>query len=180
MQPTSPSSEQHRQQAPHSLTVAVVTVSDSRTLETDEGGKLIADLLVQQQHQVHSRHLVSDDVASIQQLLQRLLSDSQCQTILVTGGTGMGGRDRTPEAIEALYDATLPGYGELFRALSFQEIGAAAMLSRASAGRVGKTMIFTMPGSPHGVRLAMVKLILPELAHLVHHASSNSDSRELR
>jgi molybdenum cofactor biosynthesis protein B len=96
--------------------------------------------------------------------------DEAPDAILITGGTGLAARDQTTEAIEALYDARIPGYGELFRMLSYQEIGPASMLSRASGGRRGKQVILTMPGSPAGVQLAMEKLIVPELPHLVHHA----------
>ena len=100
----------------------------------------------------------------------QLLEAESCEALLITGGTGLAARDCTPEAIEPLFDAVIPGYGELFRMLSFEEIGAAAMLSRASGGRVGRKVVLTMPGSPAGVRLAMEKLIVPELAHLILHA----------
>ena len=164
------------------LKVAVLTVSDTRTFENDLGGNLIQSLIEQAGHKVVSREIVKDELEAIQQCTLRLLGDSQeastqgdslgeaPDAILITGGTGLAARDQTTEAIEALYDARIPGYGELFRMLSYQEIGPASMLSRASGGRRGKQVILTMPGSPAGVQLAMEKLIVPELPHLVHHA----------
>ena len=113
---------------------------------------------------------MADETDPIRSAAARLLASPECEAVLVTGGTGLAARDCTPEAVESLYDAVIPGYGELFRMLSFSEIGSASMLSRASGGRVGKKVILTMPGSPAGVRLAMERLIVPELAHLVHHA----------
>lgn len=161
---------EHREQAEQSLFVAVLTVSDTRTLETDLGGNLIQSLLEQAGHTVSERRIVKDETALIQGVAKELLSAPKVDALLVTGGTGLAARDQTTEAIEALYDASIPGYGELFRMLSYQDIGAAAMLSRASGGRHGKQVVLTMPGSPAGVQLAMEKLIIPELPHLVHHA----------
>lgn len=167
----SQSTQQHRMEAKPSVLVAIITVSDSRTLENDGGGLLIQELLIAAEHRIHSRQIVPDEPNQLREVVQSLLADRNCQAILMTGGTGIGPRDTTPEAVEPLYEATIPGYGELFRMLSFQEIGAAALLSRASAGRVDGRVLFTMPGSPHGVRLAMEKLIVPDLHHFVHHAS---------
>jgi molybdenum cofactor biosynthesis protein B len=174
--------QEHRKKAESRLKVAVLTVSDTRTFENDLGGNLIQSLIEQAGHKVVSREIVKDELESIQQCTLRLLGDNQeasiqgdsldeaPDAILITGGTGLAARDQTTEAIEALYDARIPGYGELFRMLSYQEIGPASMLSRASGGRRGKQVILTMPGSPAGVQLAMEKLIVPELPHLVHHA----------
>lgn len=174
--------QEHRKKAESRLKVAVLTVSDTRTFENDLGGNLIQSLIEQAGHKVVSREIVKDELEAIQQCTLRLLGDSQeasiqedslgeaPDAILITGGTGLAARDQTTEAIEALYDARIPGYGELFRMLSYQEIGPASMLSRASGGRRGKQVILTMPGSPAGVQLAMEKLIVPELPHLVHHA----------
>jgi len=184
--------QEHRKKAESRLKVAVLTVSDTRTFENDLGGNLIQSLIEQAGHKVVSREIVKDELEAIQQCTLRLLGDNQeasiqkasiqeagtqgdslgeaPDAILITGGTGLAARDQTTEAIEALYDARIPGYGELFRMLSYQEIGPASMLSRASGGRRGKQVILTMPGSPAGVQLAMEKLIVPELPHLVHHA----------
>lgn len=148
----------------------MLTVSDTRTLETDEGGRLIETLLHNAGHTMRARRIVPDECKRIRAVARELLTTEGVQALLVTGGTGLAARDQTTEAIEAIYDAVIPGYGELFRMLSFQEIGPSAMLSRASAGRVGQQVVITMPGSPAGVRLAMEQLIVPELPHLVFHA----------
>jgi len=167
---TSESTQKHRRDAARSIRASILTVSDTRTLDDDLVGKLIEELLLAAGHQVHVREIVPDETVQIRTVAERLLSAPECEAVLVTGGTGLAARDCTPEAIESLYDAVIPGFGELFRMLSFEEIGSASMLSRASGGRVGKKVILTMPGSPAGVRLAMERLIVPELAHLVHHA----------
>jgi molybdenum cofactor biosynthesis protein B len=167
---TSASTQEHRRKAARSILVSIMTVSDTRTLETDLGGKLIEELLLAAGHQVVVRRIVQDEIELIRNAAIELVEREDCEALLVTGGTGLAARDCTPEAIESLYDAFIPGYGELFRMLSFAEIGSASMLSRASGGRVGKKVILTMPGSPAGVRLAMERLIVPELPHLVHHA----------
>lgn len=164
-------SQEHKRRAAKQLSVSVLTVSDTRTLENDLGGQLIAELLLQAGHLVLDRRLVPDETILIRQAAESMIEAVGCEALLVTGGTGLAARDCTPEAIEALYDAMIPGYGELFRMLSFEEIGSAAMLSRASGGRVGTKILLTMPGSPAGVRLAMERLIVPELAHLVHHVA---------
>jgi molybdenum cofactor biosynthesis protein B len=167
---TSESTQKHRRDAARSICVSILTVSDTRTLDNDLGGKLIEDMLLAAGHLVQLREIVADETDQIRSAAARLLASPECEAVLVTGGTGLAARDCTPEAVESLYDAVIPGYGELFRMLSFSEIGSASMLSRASGGRVGKKVILTMPGSPAGVRLAMERLIVPELAHLVHHA----------
>ena len=168
----SESTQSHKRSAPKCLMVGILTVSDTRTLESDEGGRLIEQYLVSAGHSVKERMIVRDERELISQSARQLLFLDGVHALLVTGGTGLSARDQKTEGIETLYDAVIPGYGELFRMLSFQEIGSSAMLSRASAGRHGKQIIITMPGSPAGVRLAMERLILPELAHLVHHAGN--------
>ncbi len=166
----SESTQEHRRQAAKPITVSILTVSDTRTLENDLGGQLIAELMEASGNSVLHRAIVVDETHSIRKAAKEMIEAEGCEALLITGGTGLAARDCTPEAIEPLYDASIPGYGELFRMLSFAEIGSASMLSRASGGRVGKKVILTMPGSPAGVRLAMEKLIVPEIAHLVHHA----------
>lgn len=167
---TSKSTSLHREKAGTHANVSVLTISDTRTLETDLGGKLIADLCQAAGYKIIERSIVVDEIQPIRSSVLGLLGHADCEAILITGGTGLAARDRTVDAVEALYDNAVPGYGELFRMLSYQDIGPASMLSRASAGRVGKKLIFTMPGSVAGVQLAMEKLIIPELPHLIYHA----------
>jgi len=148
----------------------VITVSDTRTLETDTGGALVAELLDKDGHQVVARHIVPDDPPAMRSLLTELGGAGQIDAVLMTGGTGITSRDQTYETVSSLLTRQLPGYGELFRMLSFEEIGAAAMLSRAVGGLIDRLVVLTMPGSPAGVRLAMERVILPELGHLVREA----------
>ena len=143
----------------------MITVSDTRTLETDTGGQTIVDLLSAAGHTLVARHILRDEPAPMRALLVELSGRDDIQAILMTGGTGLGSRDQTYETVCALLTKPLPGYGELFRQLSYLEIGAPAMLSRATGGLIGQTVVLTMPGSPAGVKLAMHQLILPELAH---------------
>lgn len=166
----SQSVSQHRADAPRSIRCGVVTISDTRTLETDTGGQTIVELLARAGHLVGGRRLVKDEPDQVREAVTSLAADPDIDAILLTGGTGISSRDRTYETIAQLLTKTLPGYGELFRSLSYQEIGPAAMLSRAIGGLYGQTVVLTMPGSPAAVRLAMEKLILPELAHLVREA----------
>ncbi len=162
--------EQHRSEAPRSVRCAVVTISDTRTLATDTGGQTIVDLLGAAGHTIADRQIVPDEPDRIRALVQRYLDRDDVEAVLLTGGTGLGSRDQTFETLSAMLTKPLPGYGELFRMLSFQEIGPAAMLSRAVAGLIGRTVVLTMPGSRAGVQLAMEKLILPELGHMVREA----------
>lgn len=160
--------EQHRNEAGQSALVAhVVVVSSTRTVAEDGSGKVIATLLEQHGHQVGSRVVVDDDIAAIRRRVEQLAA-ADAEVVVLTGGTGLTGRDLTPEALEPLFTRTLDGFGELFRWLSYQEIGAAAMLSRAVGGLVGRTLVLALPGSTAACRLAMEKLVLPELRHLVH------------
>ena len=171
MSETVPSVEQHRSEGPASVRCAVVTVSDTRTLETDRGGRLIIDLLTPAGHTVSARHVItSDDPEQIGPLLKELAARDDVDAILLTGGTGIGSRDQTFETVSGLLAKTLPGYGELFRMLSFDQVGPAAMLSRAIGGVMGGKILLTMPGSPAAVQLAMERLIVPELGHLVREA----------
>jgi molybdenum cofactor biosynthesis protein B len=159
--------KEHRASAPEALRVAVLTVSDSRTAETDSSGALIAERLEAVGHGVADRAIVPDEPARIRPLLESWRDRDDVDAVLVTGGTGISPRDLTFETVVALLTKPLPGFGELFRMLSYQEVGAAAMLSRAVAGLMGDTLIFVMPGSRAAVRLAIDALILPELAHAV-------------
>jgi molybdenum cofactor biosynthesis protein B len=163
--------QQHRQSAPSVVRCAVATISDTRTIETDTGGKAAIDLLSGAGHVISARELIPDDCGRIQQLLMEWTKRSDIDAIMMTGGTGLSSRDQTYETVSGLLTKTLPGYGELFRWLSYQEIGAAAMLSRAIGGLINQTVVMTMPGSPNAVRLALKQLIIPELGHLVREAS---------
>ncbi|MEN9933813.1 MAG: hypothetical protein RLZZ387_392 [Chloroflexota bacterium] len=145
---------------------AVITISDTRTEETDTSGRTIRLLLEEKQHLVARYAVVKDEPEQIVAAVRAAVT-AGCQVVLTNGGTGISTRDSTYEAIDGLLEKRLPGFGELFRALSYQEIGAAAMLSRATAGTVGDAVLFAMPGSTNAVRLAMQKLILPQLHHLV-------------
>ena len=161
---------EHRQTSPEDVACAVVTVSDTRTRDTDSGGDLVSHLLAEGGFRVLAREIIPDEPARMRALVERFRDDESIDAVLLTGGTGLSSRDQTYETISSLLTKALPGYGELFRVLSFQEIGAAAMLSRAVGGLAGRTVVLTMPGSPAAVRLAMEKLIVPELRHLVREA----------
>jgi molybdopterin adenylyltransferase len=153
-------------EAPRSLRCGIITISDTRTPETDASGAAIRAALEAEGHTVARYQLVKDEPDQIAALVRELVGDG-CQAILTNGGTGIARRDSTFEVIDALIEKRLPGFGELFRMLSYAEIGPAAMLSRATAGTVGGALIFCMPGSTGAVRLAMEKLIVPELPHLI-------------
>lgn len=162
--------QEHRRSAPHRLGFAIVTASDSRDATTDRGGPLLADLATAAGHLLAASRLVPDDAAALAGAVRAALAEPAVDVVLVTGGTGPAPRDVTVEAIRPLFEKELPGFGELFRALSFAEIGAAAMLSRATAGVARGKAIFLLPGSPAALSLAMERLVLPEIAHLVAQA----------
>ena len=147
---------------------AIITLSDSRTLETDGSGNKIAELLLANGHQVKDRALFKDEPRLLCPAIWRLVERKDIDVILTTGGTGVSWRDRSVATIEEMIDTPLPGFGELFRQLSYKQIGSGAMLSRAVAGISGGKAIFAMPGSTGAVELAMTTLILPEIRHLVH------------
>ncbi len=168
------STQEHRSKAPAIVQCFVITVSSSRTPENDEGGDLVAQLIEQGAHEVLGRTLVPDDI----KLIRNAVLDahrSDADAIIVTGGSGIGRCDVTPEALEPLISKPMPGFGEIFRALSWAEVGAATMLSRAFAGVIQSpsrsflhsAVVFVLPGSPNAIKLAMNKLIIPELGHLV-------------
>lgn len=157
----------HRAQSPSRVACFVLTISDTRTVGTDTSGRAIADLLEQAGHVVTDRQAVRDEPAQVADVIRRQLAAGAARAIITTGGTGIARRDSTYEAVTALLDKRIDGFGELFRMLSFQEIGPAAMLSRATAGVAAGCAIFMLPGSEHAVRLAMERLILPELGHVV-------------
>lgn len=160
----------HRAEAPKSLNLAVLTVSDTRTGETDTSGALIVELAEAAGHRVIERAIVPDEPDPMRSLLQGYGARDDLHAVLVTGGTGISARDQTQETVSALLTKSLPGYGELFRMLSYAEVGPACMLSRAVGGLMGRTVLLVMPGSRAAVELAMSKIILPELPHLVREA----------
>jgi molybdopterin adenylyltransferase len=162
---------EHKAHAPSEVRCYVLTISDTRTSETDTGGRAIADLLAEGGHTIAGRSIVRDDPALVATTIRQQLASSDVQAVITTGGTGITSRDSTYEAVTGLFSKQLDGFGELFRMLSYQEIGAAAMLSRACAGLVNGRIVIALPGSEHAVRLAMTKLVLPELGHLVREAS---------
>ncbi len=166
----SESTKQHRCESPKTIRSAVITISDTRTLETDRGGQLIVELMTAVGHEITSRHIVRDDPREIEPLLLKLADPAATDAILMTGGTGIAARDRTFETVSNLLTKPMPGYGELFRMLSYEDIGPAAMLSRAVGGVLNNVVVLTMPGSVAAVKLAMEKLIVPEIGHLVYEA----------
>ena len=160
----------HRAAAVAQVPTAIVCVSDTRTLETDAGGRRIAELLAAAGHPVTSREVVRDEPDAIRGALERLLRDPGVRAVIFTGGTGVAPRDVTPETLEPRLERLIPGFGELFRMLSWHDVGSAALLSRALAGIAAGRVVFALPGSRAAVELAVEKLILPELGHLAAEA----------
>ena len=161
------SADEHKAHAPSSIGCMVITCSDTRTPETDMSGQLIRKLLEERGHTVVGYHLVKDDPAQIQLWIARGTANDAVQAIIVNGGTGISRRDSTFEAVDAMLEKRLAGFGEIFRLLTFQDIGSPAIMSRATAGVINGRVLFSTPGSENAVRLAMEKLILPELGHLI-------------
>jgi molybdenum cofactor biosynthesis protein B len=159
--------DEHRARAPRTVRVFVLTVSDTRTEATDTSGQAARELCAAAGHEVAGYRILRDEPAEVRALVQELCARGAVDAILVNGGTGLSRRDSTYEALVGLLDKRLDGFGELFRALSFREIGPAAMLSRATAGVCGGVVVFATPGSTPAVRLALEQLILPELGHVV-------------
>ena len=160
----------HRLQGSQPLQVAVLTISDTRTLKTDTSGALIVELLATRGHHVVAREIVPDEPDRIRPTLLSYQSRSEVQAVLMTGGSGISPRDQTFETVSAMFTRILPGFGELFRMLSYAEIGSATILSRAVGGLMGELVVLVMPGSRAAVELAMKRIILPELGHLVQQA----------
>ena len=165
----SKSTEQHREIAARQgpVPLAIITVSDTRTRENDTGGDLIEQRAVAAGHTVVFRAIVRDEPDQIGALLDQIIAETSARLLLFTGGTGIAPRDTTYDVISRRIEKPMPGFGELFRMLSFAEVGPAAMLSRATAGVYRGRLVFSMPGSPNAVQVAMDKLIAPELQHLV-------------
>lgn len=157
----------HKAAAPRTARLFVLTISDTRTPDTDTSGRAIADLLIGAGHTVVGRAIVPDDPTRVLAVVRDVLATGEAEAIITTGGTGISPRDSTYEAISAMLDRRLDGFGELFRMLSYQEIGPAAMLSRACGGTIQGRVVFSLPGSENAVRLALTRLILPELGHVI-------------
>jgi molybdenum cofactor biosynthesis protein B len=163
--------EEHKASAPKSVGCFVLTISDTKTPDTDTSGTVIRELLRAAGHRVIESAIVRDEPAEVARIVRQACARDDVGAVLMTGGTGITSRDSTYEAVEALLDKRLPGFGELFRMLSYQEIGAAAMLSRAQMGIHARRIVVSMPGSPNACRLAVEKLVIPELPHLVREVS---------
>jgi len=170
-----PSVEEHRSQAPLSIQVGVLTISDTRNETSDISGGLIRGLLHEAGHQVVHSAIVHDEPGAIVAQVLDWVRGNEVDAVITTGGTGIAPRDRTPEALAGIFDGSLDGFGELFRMLSYREIGPAAMLSRATAGTVQGKPVFALPGSKNAVRLAMEQLILPEIGHVVFETRKGQD-----
>ncbi|MBI3072151.1 MAG: molybdenum cofactor biosynthesis protein MoaB [Deltaproteobacteria bacterium] len=156
----------HKSKAPETVRVGLLTVSDTRTTDNDEGGRSLREMCERRGHVVVAQRIVCDEATPIVAAVSEFVA-SRAEAVLVTGGTGLAPRDITIEAIAPLFEKRIDGFGELFRALSFRAIGSSAMLSRAAAGVHRGVVVFVMPGSPAAVKLAMEDLVLPELAHAV-------------
>ncbi len=159
--------EEHRAEGPDVVTCGVLTVSDTRTEETDTSGKLIVNMLCDSGHKVPFYRIVQDEPAQIRASLLEACANPEVQVVISNGGTGITRRDTTYDVVVSILEKEMPGFGELFRAVSFEEIGTAAMLTRATAGTCRDTIIMTLPGSGNACRTGLEKIILPEISHMV-------------
>lgn len=163
--------DEHKATAPVSIGCFVLTISDTKTPETDTSGTVIRELLTAGGHRVAGAAIVRDEPRDVERVVREACGHADVQAVILTGGTGITSRDSTFEAVERLLDKRLPGFGELFRMLSYQDIGPAAMLSRAQMGIHQRRIVVSLPGSPNACRLALEKLLIPELGHLVREVS---------
>lgn len=166
---------EHKAKAPDHVRCYVLSVSDTRTPDTDYSGKLVQELLRDNYQKNMGYALIKDDKELIQRALTKLKDEPRVDVVLIVGGTGISPRDVTIEACEALFDKTIDGFGEVFRTLSYEEMGTAAILSRATAGVIGEKVVVAMPGSLEAVRLAMNDILLPELSHMVYEVKKRSN-----
>ena len=173
----SESVHKHKESAPETVRVAILTISDTRTPETDTGGDVAEELLEGAGQEVVERRIVRDEVSGIRNNLIDLLARSDVDAVVTTGGTGISARDTTYEVVERMVEKRLDGFGEIFRMLSYEEIGSAAIMSRALAGSVGTKFVASLPGSRNAVRLAVEKLLVPELSHVVFELRKHQESR---
>ncbi|HSP21919.1 MAG TPA: MogA/MoaB family molybdenum cofactor biosynthesis protein [Planococcus sp. (in: firmicutes)] len=163
----------------HRISIAILSVSDTRDQRTDESGKLIRKLAQEKDLEIAAYEIVKDDAAEIRKTVSQMLEHEGVDAVITTGGTGIAKRDVTLEAVTPLFDKELPGFGELFRFLSYTEdIGSKALLSRAAAGTSAHKALFVLPGSRGAVRLAMEKLILPEIRHIIFELTKHRQVRE--
>lgn len=162
---------EHKATAPAAVGCFVLTISDTKAPDTDTSGRLIRDLLAAAGHRVAGAAIVRDEPADVERVVREACARPDVQVVVCTGGTGITSRDSTFEAIERLLDKRLPGFGELFRMLSYADVGPAAMLSRAQLGIHARRIVVSLPGSPNACRLALEKLLVPELGHLVREVS---------
>jgi molybdenum cofactor biosynthesis protein B len=158
---------EHKKGSPQSVNCAVLIISDSRTEQTDESGKFLKQALSQNGHQVIAYAILKNDSEAIERKIRELLSQDELQVIITSGGTGISHRDVTVETVSSIMEKKLDGFGELFRSLSYQEIGTASIMSRAVAGVIGGKIIICIPGSLGAAKLAIDKIILPEIGHMV-------------
>ena len=173
----SESVHKHRESAPERVRVAVLTISDTRTPQTDTGGDTIVELMRGAGHEIVERSIVRDEAPGIRTKLVDLLARSDVDAVITTGGTGISARDTTYEVVDRMLEKKLDGFGEIFRVLSYEEIGAAAILSSALAGAVGPKFIACLPGSRNAVRLAVEKLLVPEISHVVFELRKHQEGR---
>jgi molybdopterin adenylyltransferase len=163
--------EEHKAHAPHCVTCVVITCSDTRTSQTDTSGQLMMRLLKEHGHDVAGYHVIKDDPAQIRRLIEEAAESDAVHAILVNGGTGISKRDSTFEAVDGMLEKRLVGFGEIFRYLTYKDIGSPAIMTRATAGVFRGRIVFSTPGSEGAVRLAMEQLILPELGHIIQQLS---------
>lgn len=149
----------------------VLTISDTRNEETDKSGKIAKELIEKDGHEISAYRIIRNEKSEIQEILDEILEDGKIDAIITIGGTGISQRDLTVEAVSELFNKEIEGFGELFRTLSFREVGEAAMISRATAGIINRKIIFCLPGSKNAVKLALTKLILPGLGHIIKEAN---------
>jgi molybdopterin adenylyltransferase len=171
----SESVHRHRESAPEHVRLAILTISDTRTPENDTGGDTIEEIMRGAGHEIVERRIVRDDAARIRTEIVNLLARPDADAVITTGGTGISARDTTYEVVDRMIEKKLDGFGEIFRALSYEEIGAAAILSRAVAGTVGTKLVACLPGSRNAVRLAVEKLLVPEIAHVIFELSKHQE-----
>ena len=173
----SESVHRHRESAPEHVRVAVLTISDTRTPETDTGGDAVVELMREAGHEIAERAIVRDEASRIRTELIDLLARADVDAVITTGGTGISARDTTYEVVDRMLEKKLDGFGEIFRVLSYEEIGAAAVLSRCVAGAVGTKFVACLPGSRNAVRLAVEKLLVPEISHVVFELRKHQEGR---
>ncbi|MFC2167816.1 molybdenum cofactor biosynthesis protein B [Acidobacteriota bacterium] len=162
-------SKDHKKEAPLSVNLAVITLSDSRKLEEDISGDLIQKLIEKNNNKVLFRNIIPDNAALLETTIGNMVKNKNIHAIITNGGTGLGNKDLTIETLKPLFNKEITGFSSLFWHLGYQQAESATMLSRATAGIIDKTVIFCLPGSPRACQLALEKLILPEIGHIVRH-----------